>query len=228
MDFKFLQSRLLANLRTRLRNGEITERRLARLTGISQPHIHNVLKGARILTPKMGDRLLRRLNISLADLLPGERVAAAFCPGCAGPGVYREVPVLEGWLGPGLPLPRIPSRVERYPFPASYLASLERPRVARLAGDIRMAGAVLENDLVLLDESHYSRSTLTYDALYVVNRDGEGLIRHVRLQKDLLYLITRDSLDQSSQWEGIRLGRGHVLDVVRAKVIWIGRQVGGR
>ena len=228
MDFEFLQGRLIANLKTRLQNGEITERKLARLTGISQPHIHNVLKGARILSPKMADHLLRQPNISLADLLPGERVAAAFCPGCAGPGVYREVPVLEGGLGPGLPLPRIPSRVEKYPFPASYLASLERPRVARLAGDARMVGVVLENDLVLLDESHHSRTTPVNDALYVVNRNGEGLIRRLRLHEDSLYLITQDSFDRPSQWEAIRLGWCNVLDVVRAKVIWIGRQLGGR
>ena len=228
MDFEFLQGRLIANLRTRLQNGEITERKLARLTGISQPHIHNVLKGARILSPKLADHLLRHLNMSLADLLPCERVAAAFCPGCTGPGVYREVPVLEGWLGPGLPLPRIPSRVEKYPFPASYLASLERPRVARLAADDRMAGAVLENDLVLLDESHHGRTAPARESLYVVNRDGEGLIRRVRLDGDVLYLITQDALDRSSRWEAIRLGWRNVLDVVRAKVIWIGRLLPGR
>jgi hypothetical protein len=32
-------------LRERVMNGEISERRLAQLTGISQPHMHNVLKG---------------------------------------------------------------------------------------------------------------------------------------------------------------------------------------
>ena len=44
----------MGHLRTRIQNGELTERSLARLTGISQPHIHNVLKGAKILSPELG------------------------------------------------------------------------------------------------------------------------------------------------------------------------------
>ena len=51
MDFRELQIRLVAVLKSRLKNGELSERRMAHLTGISQPHIHNVLKGVRILSP---------------------------------------------------------------------------------------------------------------------------------------------------------------------------------
>lgn len=51
MNFEELHGRLLASLRMLLSNGEMTERRLARLTGISQPHVHNVLKGKRIFSP---------------------------------------------------------------------------------------------------------------------------------------------------------------------------------
>ena len=109
MYFDQLQSRLIAVLRARLQNGELTERRLARLTGISQPHVHNVLKGVRVLSPEIADQILRRLRISLLDLLTKQELAAAFCSGCLNHGGYREIPVLEGWLGPALPLPRTPS-----------------------------------------------------------------------------------------------------------------------
>jgi transcriptional regulator with XRE-family HTH domain len=69
MDFQRLQSRLIANLRERVRSGEITERSLARVTGVSQPHLHNVLKGKRLLSAGKADQILRHLHLDLADLM---------------------------------------------------------------------------------------------------------------------------------------------------------------
>jgi transcriptional regulator with XRE-family HTH domain len=69
MDFTRLQRRLVAHLRERVRSGEVTERGLARLTGVSQPHIHNVLKGERFLSIETADQILRGLHISLIDLM---------------------------------------------------------------------------------------------------------------------------------------------------------------
>lgn len=76
--FEDLYRRLLLHLRQRVRAGELTERGLARLTGLSQPHLHNVLKGARRLSAPLADQLLRRLRLSLLDLLTAEERAA--CP----------------------------------------------------------------------------------------------------------------------------------------------------
>ena len=69
MNFYDLQQRLLNDLRRRVRSGEITERRLARQTGISQPHIHQVLKGKRVLSPQKADDILRHLRLDLLDLV---------------------------------------------------------------------------------------------------------------------------------------------------------------
>jgi len=69
MTFKDLQQRLLDDLRHRVRSGMATERGLARLTGISQPHLHNVLKGKRMLSTEMADSLLRRLDLDLLYLI---------------------------------------------------------------------------------------------------------------------------------------------------------------
>ena len=68
MMFHELLDLFSSNLRARVRNGEITERGLARLVGVSQPHIHNILKGIRVLTPDIGDRILAELNMSIFDL----------------------------------------------------------------------------------------------------------------------------------------------------------------
>jgi hypothetical protein len=55
MDFQLLQIRLIAHIKARVRNGDGTERSLARLSGISQPHMHNVLKGARVFSPELAE-----------------------------------------------------------------------------------------------------------------------------------------------------------------------------
>lgn len=88
MNFATLRCRLIAQINWRVQNGELTERRLARLIGVSQPHMHNVLKGVRILSPEMGDRILRNLQISLLDLCWAEGAASA-CTPVAAPGARR-------------------------------------------------------------------------------------------------------------------------------------------
>ena len=76
MYFESLQLRLIEHVQERVQRGELTERGLARRTGISQPHLHNVLKGARVLSPQIGDLLLRHLHITLLDLLHSDEAAS--------------------------------------------------------------------------------------------------------------------------------------------------------
>jgi len=72
MTFLALQARLISVIRVRIRNGEITERAFARMVGISQPHIHNVLKGARALSPELCDRVMDWLGITVLDLVESD------------------------------------------------------------------------------------------------------------------------------------------------------------
>ncbi len=72
MTFLKLRERLTAGLRERVQRGEMTERGLARRAGISQPHMHNVLKGKRTLSPEMADKLIANLGIDLLDLVEPE------------------------------------------------------------------------------------------------------------------------------------------------------------
>jgi len=67
--FGILQARLIHVINTRIQNGDFTERGLARVVGVSQPQIHNVLKGARTLKPELADRLLGKLGMDVTDLL---------------------------------------------------------------------------------------------------------------------------------------------------------------
>ncbi len=82
--FELLQLRLIANVHQRVQRGELTERGLARGTGISQPHLHNMLKGVRVLSPPMADLLLRHLHMTVLDLLDTDELTARHPGGRAG------------------------------------------------------------------------------------------------------------------------------------------------
>ena len=69
LDFQELHRRLTLLLVGRVRRGEVTERGLSRMTGVSQPHIHNVLKGKRLFSAAAADAILRELNLDILDLL---------------------------------------------------------------------------------------------------------------------------------------------------------------
>ncbi|HTQ56250.1 MAG TPA: helix-turn-helix domain-containing protein [Bryobacteraceae bacterium] len=147
MDFVLLQKRLLAEIRARVRNGEMTERSLARATGMSQPHIHNVLKGTRSLSLGSSDRLLRRLGLDLADLLAGTRA-----PCEPSQNDCRLVPVLDGPIGQGFPFPAAVGR-HLYPFSAADVDTLPDPVAARLAPAAHSAPLFSGNAVILLDRS---------------------------------------------------------------------------
>lgn len=101
MRFGVLRGRLIEGLRSLVANGFYTERSLARCIGISQPQMHNILKGRRALTPEVADLAMERMSMSVLDLLLPEEVAeferrkndssriAANIPR-KGPGISRE------------------------------------------------------------------------------------------------------------------------------------------
>jgi transcriptional regulator with XRE-family HTH domain len=223
MYFQTFQSRLVAAIRMKVRTGELTERRLARLIGISQPHIHNVLKGARELSPEIADLILRELKISLLDLVEHAELSARVSLSHA-PRRYREVPLLDGRIGPGLEFPGNVSPVEFYPFPSTLLAPLVRPIAARLADDPKMRSTVGEGDLVLLDQAESRRQETDADALYLVSCSGEGLVRWVRQGARCIYLAAADSFLHPPGWEHVPLTGRHLLEVVKARIVWIGRE----
>lgn len=72
ITFHMLETRLIATVNARIQNGEFTERGLAKLLAISQPQMHNILKGARKLRVEVADRLLCAFGLTIIDLLAEE------------------------------------------------------------------------------------------------------------------------------------------------------------
>ena len=69
LEFADLLNLVRLEVRSRVRNGQMTERGLAGKAGVSQPYLHKILKGLRPMTPVLADRLLREMGFGLVDLL---------------------------------------------------------------------------------------------------------------------------------------------------------------
>ena len=76
LGFRDISERLILFVVGRIRNGDYTERGLARVAGVSQPHLHHVLKGARPLRPELADVLLACFRINVLDLLRQDELPA--------------------------------------------------------------------------------------------------------------------------------------------------------
>jgi len=217
MDFRLLQMRLLVQLRARLRNGEITERSLSRITGISQPHIHNVLKGIRLLSMEKADQILHRLQIDVLDLLTaGEAGGAARQK--FGPGECRAIPLLDGWIGPGHAFPGAAGR-ETYPFPAADVLRLKSPVAARVAPDPLGAPFFSGGGVVLLECADGSRKE-PEEGYFALDLSGQSAIGLVRRVGPRICAWT----NHGGVWQSSALPDSSVLDFIRGQVrLWVRR-----
>ncbi len=219
MMFEELIEIFLSNLRARVRNGEMTERRLARLIGVSQPHMHNVLKGVRTLTPQVSDRILMELKMSVLDLLdsywqrPQREVVREISS------QYSEVRILDGRLGPEYPWPTKVGGAGRFRVTAPALEKTMAPVVARLGADPAMAPIFGADDWALLDQSVRARSAIDPEALYAVRWGRFGLLRRLKLDGDLLWLISQEDQHHPERWIDVSVAGGDVMQIVKARAV---------
>lgn len=195
MDFALLQERLVAHIRQRVRSGEWTERGLARVAGVSQPHLHNVLKGARLLSTDTADQLLHHLHIHVEDLL--EETAGGTPSGVT-------AALAGGSLGPGHPFPDLDGVEQRLPLWQPGAGSVAEPVLVRLAADPGMAGLFGAGDIALLERAERHRRQPEPGCYYAVDLGGEGRVHCGN------YIST---------------AAGNILELVKAKVVWIGRNL---
>jgi hypothetical protein len=208
--------RLIESARQRVRAGELSERGLARLCNMSQPHLHNVLKDIRALSPESADRLMRALNTNVPELLwryPGEVET----------GVHA-VPLLRGRIGPGGDRTLTDFRGFT-PLPASLLKGVVTPVAARLAAELVLPATLRFNDLVLLDQSPEVRSSPRGRGCWVVAEEGGLRVRYVKVGGTRIYLASEATVSDPQRWQPITLQGKNILDIVRARIVWIGREM---
>jgi len=209
MDFADLHRRLIGHIRERIRSGEWTERGLARLTGVSQPHMHNVLKGIRLLSSDTADQLLRHLRIDLVDLMQEAGLEPAETP---------LVPMAAGHLGPDLPFPALDGARDRVPVWWPCPEKLLQPVLVGLEADPEMAALYRAGDFALLDCAEQKRLHLAHDAYYAVDLGSEGLVRRLEALPEGLGLAPGPQ-------RYVSYADRNILEIVKAKVVWIGRNL---
>ena len=216
LGFDNLQERLLHHLLHRIRNGEFTERGLAHRSGISQPHMHNILKGVRSLNAGISDQVLARLGISIVDLLDADELRRALYVRAREGEHSVEIPVLKERLGPGLPWPEQVSPFERVKVPVRNLSRIQHPVVARLSEDPAMLPALNSGDLVLLDTSEEGRLSRDPEALFAVSRGAQACVRWLRSGRRRHYLVSAPHRERPRDWEPVEESR---IELVRARAI---------
>ncbi len=220
-----VQESLVEELRRRVRNGESTERALAKLTGISQPHMHNVLKGNRLLSADLADMILQKLQLSILDLIDRQEMVAFLNRNANLEARAVAVPVLEGLLGPGYPLPRQVSSPQVHTVPHEQVVKATQPVVVRLAADPAMADVFAEGDLILLDQSETLRSYLQPHGYYVVNTGAGAIVRAIRRDgNDLLLLAGADRDRPDPDTPRLPLENTDLLRLILARVVWLNRR----
>ncbi len=219
--FRTLAMRIVLHLNVLVRRGEMTERGLAKLTGYSQPHVHNVLKGARGLSADLADQILELLAIKLVSLFTQDELS-----GLAPPSLTDAIPVpiLQGRLGSGKPFPRRSERGQRRFFPLPVLTGLVSPTLAVLDRDeLAMSPTLRPNDWVLLDRSPGVRRCPSLEQIYALSWKGRGFVGRCRVVGGALLVVVDNPLGGQQTPSPIPLAGCDVLEIVKGKLVWLGR-----
>lgn len=221
--FDLLRRRLLLAASQRICNGDFTERGLARLIDVSQPHLHNILKGRKSLSPEIADALLIGLSISLLDLLTPEELSLALLDRQPTPSSSSLVPVLHGRPGPEDPYPEARSISHWFRASSPFLCNTRRPCLVECASDP-------ENNFfpspafALLDLDESARLHTSQSSWFALRWRGAGYIRRIRRHHGALLVLGQASSDFDSLAlpHRLELNDASILHVVRARVLWVG------
>lgn len=219
MTFREAYADLIVQLYARIRNGETSQRELARELGISQPHMNNVLKGRRTLSFDRADVLLNSIDASLVFLAPAhavrkKKVAKEYS---------TRIPVIMPVIGPGSSW-TLKLSGARCCASGTLPVLSRRAAFGRLTLDPQMPSLTSMYDLALLDMSAAARRLDSPDNLFLVCPSNEPLLRWVRGGLDTLYLADEFSLNLPLLWRPVPLHQRELLRVVKARVIWLGQE----
>ena len=96
--------------------------------------------------------------------------------------------------------------------------------MARFTPDPAMAVTLAPYDIALLDTSAARRRALSPDALYVIERGGEAVMRYIRSGARWHYLVTDADRDNPTSWEPLTISDERFHAALKARVVWLGRE----
>jgi transcriptional regulator with XRE-family HTH domain len=212
--FGRLTELLLLHLKNLIRQGAVSERYLAKLTGYSQPHIHNVVSGKRGLNVELADRILTALNISLDDLLDENEPVA-----------QPEIPRWATPIGSGSKVPR--SESEKYRVTSfRVLRGLVRPIACTVAStEIAMWPFVQGGDELIIDRSPARRLALRVEDIFLLDWLGVGIMGRCTRVGGSLVIVYANSAAPDYLPARLKLRNRSVTDIVIGRVAWLTRRL---
>jgi plasmid maintenance system antidote protein VapI len=226
LTFGVLQARLIEFVRLGLYNGELTERRLARMIGISQPHMHNILKGIRTLTPEVTDLLLTALGLSPLDLVRTGEVEALLEARQYEAQRSRVAPVLDGCFGPEHPFPKMSGAVGWCHLPHWLSAVRSRLVFGNLGGDPD-SPLPAGHDFALLSLDESARLRVSESQVAVLKWKGAAYVRRLQCSGSEVKVLHQYSWLSAEGPETIPIEGQSLLMVVRGVVLWSGKDIRG-
>jgi len=179
-----------------------------------------VLKGVRTLSPEVFDLILKYLHLSLLDLAPLHEIEQQLERRRTRERV-AEIAFLAAPIGPGHPWPAGVNWRKTFPAPFPSLAAPTELAMTKFIVDPQMTRTLSSYDVALLDTA--PEAPFSPQGLYVVERNGEAVMRYIRSGAQRHYLITDAELNNPSAWEALRLSPPEFRVLVKARVIWLGR-----
>jgi hypothetical protein len=164
----------------------------------------------------MADRLLRALDLNVAELMwdrEGDRFRG-----------FRAVPVLTNRLGAGSE-PNFRSFCGYLPFPGNLVSALVEPVVLRLAADLLMPKPFAANDLLLLDQNPDVRRSPCGRSYWIIEEFGALRVRYVSMGNTCIYVANELTMANPVEWTPVALADRDILEVVRARIVWISREM---
>ena len=172
------------------------------------------MKGIRALSPESADRLLHGMDLTVPQVIwSGAGIELAR---------ISAVPVLRSRIGPGAAAAFDAFR-GYMAFPFSLVEYLNDPLAAYLASDLALPSEYRGGDLILLDLNPVLRSTPAPSSCWIVAESGGLRVRYVRRARAGLEVARDPGL--AGDWQAISLQGRNILDIVRARIVWIGREM---
>ena len=171
---------------------------MARQAGLSQPHIHNVLKGVRSLTAQSADALLSALSQDIRSLISGEELTvsdATVTESMAG------VELLAAIAGPGHHWTEGMQAACTILFPVRAVTSAGRPAAVRVEADPEMGTRL---GIVLIDLDIAAAFSPEPEETYLISTGHQAAMRWLRRGRQHLYVATQSSLGRPREWERIQ------------------------
>lgn len=222
LTFDDLAQRFVRDLAKLIHSGAVTERRLAGIVGVSQPHLHNVVNGLRKLTPTVADLIMDRLDWSLLDLVESAEAQSLLNRRQASLAHGREIPLSRAGLGIGFAFPG--EEYTEITVPNSWLARAEIPVAVAASADSAMEWTYTAGDILLVDRAHSARTPIHDDALYVVRWNSQSVARWLRFGNRGLYLVTDTDWAEPLRWPLLMASARQRLEIVEGKIIAVARR----